>query len=58
MPAPDQTVREETTALLAEHGFTVTADGKAQARAKLTDADQRISAERREQLRRFGRDAA
>jgi len=58
MTAPDWTTRDETAALLSEHGFVVTDEGKAKARAKLEDADRRISPERREQLRRFGRDAA
>jgi hypothetical protein len=58
MTAPDQSTRDETAALLSEHGFVVTDEGKAEARRKLRDAEGRISPERREELRRFGRDAA
>lgn len=58
MTAPDQVTRDETAALLAEHGFAVTEEGKAQARAKLREAERRITPERREQLRSVGRTAA
>ncbi len=57
MGSADPEAREATAALLSEHGFVVTDEGKAQARAKIADADRRVSAERREQLRRFGREA-
>jgi hypothetical protein len=56
MTSPDQETRNETAALLSEHGFVITEEGKARVRAKLADADRRVSAERREQLRRFGRE--
>lgn len=58
MAAPDRTERDETAALLAEHGFVITDTGKAQARAKIREVERRVSAERREQLRGVGRDAA
>ena len=58
MGSADQSTRDETAALLAEHGFAVTDEGKAQSRAKLRDADRRVSPERREELRQVGRDAA
>jgi hypothetical protein len=54
----DQSTRDETAALLLEHGFAVTEEGKERARAKLRDAERRVSPERREELRRVGRDAA
>jgi hypothetical protein len=57
MTAPDPEEPKDPAAILAEHGFVITEEGKARARAKLGEADRRITAERREQLRRFGRDA-
>lgn len=54
----DQSTRDETAALLREHGFAVTEEGKALARAKLRDAARRVPPERREELRQVGRDAA
>jgi sRNA-binding protein len=57
MTSPEPEARDETAALLSEHGFVITEEGKAKARAKLEEAERRISAERREQLRRFGPDA-
>jgi hypothetical protein len=55
---PSQETREETAALLAEHGFVITDEGKARAKAKLDEAADRVTPERREELRRVGRDAA
>jgi hypothetical protein len=58
MSPSDQSTREETAALLAEHGFVITDEGKARAKAKLEEAARKVSPERREELRRVGRDAA
>ncbi len=58
MTSPHPEAPDDPVAILAEHGFVITEEGKAQARAKLADAERRITAERREQLRRFGREAS
>ena len=44
--------REQTTVLLAAHGFEVTEEGKARARAELNEARQRVTPERFTELRR------
>jgi hypothetical protein len=48
-PGPD--LREDTTAMLAAVGITVTEEGKARARATLAAADARRTPERRAALR-------
>jgi hypothetical protein len=48
-PGPD--LREDTTAMLAAAGITVTEEGRARARKMLDDADRRRSPERRAALR-------
>lgn len=50
--------RERTMALLAEHGFRVTDEGRARARARLAEARDRMTPERFAELRRFGRTPA
>jgi hypothetical protein len=52
MPQPRPDLREDTAAMLAEAGITVTEEGKARARAELADADARWTPERRAALRR------
>ncbi len=48
--------RDEAAALLAEHGMSVTDDGKARARERLADVDRRMTAKRWKALRaRLGR---
>ncbi|HET6950396.1 MAG TPA: hypothetical protein VFI47_08475 [Acidimicrobiales bacterium] len=49
-PRPD--TREQTAAMLAAAGITVTEEGKARARAKLAEADARWTPERRAKLRK------
>jgi len=44
---------EQTRALLAEHGIRVTEDGVARARAKLREADTRMTPEKWQELREF-----
>lgn len=50
--------RERTMALLAEHGFRVTEEGRARARARLTEARERMAPERFAELRQVGRTPA
>lgn len=54
----ERIVREQTMELLAAHGFEVTEEGKARARAELDEARQRVSAERFAELRRSLRPSA
>jgi hypothetical protein len=49
--------REQTRALLAEHGIPVTADGIDRARRRRLDAGAKMTSQRREELRQFGRSA-
>jgi len=49
MARPD--LREDTVAMLAEAGITVTEEGKARARAKLAESAARWTPERRAALR-------
>ena len=44
--------RETTAALLADHGFAITAEGKARARAELAEARERWTPQRRADARR------
>jgi uncharacterized membrane protein len=48
---PDRDAREDTVQLLAAVGIEVTEDGKARARARLTEADARRTPERQAALR-------
>jgi hypothetical protein len=43
--------REQTQALLVQHGFTITGEGRARARAKLLEARERMTPERFAELR-------
>jgi hypothetical protein len=54
----ERIVREQTMALLAAHGFEVTEEGKARARAELDQASQRVTPERFAELRRSLRPSA
>jgi hypothetical protein len=49
--------REETWALLAEHGFPVTGEGIARARERRLAAAAKMTPQRREELRQLGRSA-
>ena len=51
MTQPDEATRDQSAALLAEHGFFVTEEGKARARAKLAEMDAHWTPERRQALR-------
>jgi hypothetical protein len=51
MTRPERDAREDTTAMLAAVGITVTEEGKARARAALAEADARWTAEKRSALR-------
>jgi hypothetical protein len=51
----DRMEREQTQALLAQHGFTITEEGRARARARLAAARAKMTPERYEELRRMGR---
>jgi hypothetical protein len=51
MTQPDQSTRDQTAALLAEHGFVITDEGKARAREKLAEMDAHWTPERRQALR-------
>jgi hypothetical protein len=51
MTQPDEVTRDQSAALLAEHGFVVTEEGKARARAKLAEMDAHWTPERRQALR-------
>jgi hypothetical protein len=51
--------REQTRALLAEHGFPpITDEGIARAKQRRLAAGAKVTPERREELRRLGRSAA
>ena len=54
----ERIVREQTMVLLAAHGFEVTEEGKARARAELDEASQRVTSERFAELRRSLRPSA
>lgn len=54
----ERIVREQTMELLAAHGFEVTDEGKARARAARDEARQRVSPERFAELRRSLRPSA
>jgi hypothetical protein len=54
----DRMSQERTNALLAEHGFRITEEGRARARARMTEARQRMTPERYAELRRVGRTSA
>jgi len=47
--------REQTHALLAEHGFPVTVDGITRARERRLAAGAKMSSQRRQELRQLGR---
>ena len=49
--------REQTHALLAEHGIPVTGEGIARARERRLAAGAKMSRQRREELRQLGRSA-
>jgi hypothetical protein len=51
MGQPDQATRDQTAALLAEHGFLITDEGKARVRTKLAEMDAHWTPERRHALR-------
>jgi hypothetical protein len=51
MAQHDHDAREDTVAMLAAAGITVTDEGKARARARLAEADARRTPELREALR-------
>lgn len=58
MTGRSQDTRAETERMLAEAGIVVTAEGRARARAKLRDAERRMTPEAWERLdRRYGRPA-
>jgi hypothetical protein len=50
--------REQTSALLAEHGFEITDEGRARARRRLDEARERMTPARWENLRAVGRTSA
>jgi hypothetical protein len=51
MTQPDHDAREDTEAMLAAAGITVTEEGKARARARLAEGDARRTPERQAALR-------
>lgn len=51
MTQADPDLREDTTAMLAAVGITVTDEGKARARARLAESDARRTPQRRAALR-------
>jgi hypothetical protein len=59
MSQPSQDVRDDTERVLAGAGIVVTDEGKARARAKLRDAEQRMTPEAWARLdERYGRNTA
>lgn len=52
-----QIEREDTRALLAEHGFTLTEDGRQKARQRLAQAREKMTPQRYAQLREIGKAA-
>jgi len=51
MTQPDEATRDQSAARLADHGFVITEEGKARARAKLAEIDEHWTPERRQALR-------
>jgi hypothetical protein len=49
--------REQTRALLTEHGFSITGEGIARARQRRLAAGAKMTPQRREELRQLGRSA-
>lgn len=49
---------ERTDALLAEHGFVITPEGRERARRRLAEARERMTPEFRERMRQVGRKPA
>ncbi|MEO3922883.1 hypothetical protein ABGB07_03230 [Micromonosporaceae bacterium B7E4] len=47
--------RERTMAMLAEHGFRITDEGRARARARMAEARERMTPDRFAELRQRGR---